>query len=396
MENIRNCPVCDLDFKMTLIQLSFSNLSNKNLLNSYKVVACQKCGFCFADGIPDQKAFDIYYKDMSKYESSNAKINESIYDKTKFRFIVKYIEDNIKDKQSKIVEVGCATGLLLYYLKESYFVNLLGVDPSPSCVETIQKRYLIPAISGTISNLSNLLADQYDVVVLIGVLEHIRDLDSAVSEIRKVLKPGGEVCIVVPDGSQYYKGEDAPFQEFSIEHINFFGPKSLNNLMLKFGFKRKNIEQKILEINKNTYTPIILSLFVKQESDSTAYAFDEETMINLCKYIDISQDKINKLDDKIRNIINNNESIVIWGTGTQTLRLLETTNLSQANIKAFVDSNPKYQGSKLNNVPVIAPTELQDNFISETILISTRAFQEEIENQIITYYKLKNKIIKLF
>jgi len=42
--------------------------------------------------------------------------------------------------------------------------------------------------------------------------------------------------IEVPDASIYYKGEDAPFQEFSPEHINFFGPDSLRNLMITNGF----------------------------------------------------------------------------------------------------------------------------------------------------------------
>jgi predicted SAM-dependent methyltransferase len=42
--------------------------------------------------------------------------------------------------------------------------------------------------------------------------------------IYDILAPTGKIYIAVPDASQYINGEDAPFQEFSIEHINFFGP----------------------------------------------------------------------------------------------------------------------------------------------------------------------------
>jgi len=35
------------------------------------------------------------------------------------------------------------------------------------------------------------------------------------------------VFITVPDASRYAAGDDAPFQEFSLEHINYFGPQSL-------------------------------------------------------------------------------------------------------------------------------------------------------------------------
>jgi hypothetical protein len=76
------------------------------------------------------------------------------------------------------------------------------------------------------------------------------------------------------------------------------------------------------------------------------------------------------------------------------LRLLETTNLREANIRAFVDSNPKYVGENLHGVKIISPENLIGR--SEAILISSRVFQFEIENQIRTEFKMDNEIIKIF
>lgn len=58
---------------------------------------------------------------------------------------------------------------------------------------------------------------------------------------------------------------------------------------------------------------------------------------------------------------------------------MRTTNLKEANISAFVDSNSKYIGEKLHEVEIISPQNLICRF--EPILISSRVFQFEIENQ---------------
>jgi len=49
-----------------LFQQRFSVLSTGSLMDGYDVVICQECGFCFADNIPEQAAFDLYYREMSK------------------------------------------------------------------------------------------------------------------------------------------------------------------------------------------------------------------------------------------------------------------------------------------------------------------------------------------
>ncbi len=47
----------------------------------------------------------------------------------------------------------------------------------------------------------------------------------------------------VPDATRFAMSPDAPFQEFSIEHINYFTPVSLVNLMGRYGFSEVFSEQ---------------------------------------------------------------------------------------------------------------------------------------------------------
>ncbi len=64
---------------------------------------------------------------------------------------------------------------------------------------------------------------------MVGVLEHLRDLDARSR--TAVLLPGGLLYVEVPDVTAFADWPNAPYQDFSTEHINFFSPISLDNLM---------------------------------------------------------------------------------------------------------------------------------------------------------------------
>lgn len=392
--DIRPCPVCQSEERKLLFHQQFSSFSAGNLLRAYDVVACNRCGCCFADKIPPQKVFDVYYRDLSKYEGNSSMYTESRYDRGRFATMVSFLQKHTPDPDSRVVEIGCANGLLLAMMREAGFRNLTGIDPSPACAVTAGKQYGINVLTHALSDIP-LPAGSVDLLILVGVLEHVRDLTGSLERLRQLLSDKGRCFIAVPDASQYHRGEDAPFQEFSVEHINFFGPESLHNLFAVHGFKSTQQEQVLIEVNHKTITPVLMMLFEKSAPlhESKTHR-DTETEANLTKYIAMCRAQEEQVKRIIDGVVDAKESIAVWGTGAQTLRLLENSRLKDADIRAFVDSNPKYQGKLLQGVPVISPAALKDR--KEAILISTRPYQAEIEAQIREQLKLNNKVIKLY
>src|ERR1700731_4256182 len=127
----RLCPVCGSDHKRLLFQQRFAGLSRGSLLEGYDVVACQDCGFGFADHIPEQAAFDAYYRDMSKYEYQHRGGQEPEW----------------------VLDRFCATGRLLALLKEQGFPHVLGLDPSPVCAEASRRLYGVPVLTRPLADL---------------------------------------------------------------------------------------------------------------------------------------------------------------------------------------------------------------------------------------------------
>ncbi len=98
-----------------------------------------------------------------------------------------------------ILDAGCGKGKFSRALQRNGACRVFGIDPSPaylgrgakSARAGGQARYLC----GSISRLP--LPDQsFDAVICSEVIEHIPDPDRALSEMARVLKPGGRILIV--------------------------------------------------------------------------------------------------------------------------------------------------------------------------------------------------------
>ena len=390
----RNCAICNNENKKLLFRQQFSTLSDGSLLTGYDVVICENCGFSFADDIPEQTQFDDYYQEMSKYEYQDTRGRESTFDEDRFKAIVEFMFPFLPKSQSRILDIGCATGGLLSVLKNKGYNNVFGLDPSPLCAKVAQQLYNIPVVTHNLWNFP-LPSQPFDCIILCGVLEHIRNLNLALNKISSLLSTEGILCIVVPDASKFSDCEDAPFQEFSNEHIDFFSPTSLNNLLAISGFKNIVYEQSNHAQSDTTNMPVITAIYQK-ELTSKEYTIiqDTETMNKLTQYIQICQSIDSKINQIINNLVETQIPLIIWGVGTHTQRLLATSKLAEANISAFVDSNPKYHQKQLHEKPIISPLDLTE--YSESILISSRVFQENIKIQIRDILKLENNLILLY
>ena len=101
-----------------------------------------------------------------------------------------------------------------------------------------------------------------------------------------------------------------------------------------------------------------------------------------------------QIHNKINAMVNSARPIAVWGTGTHTLRLLETSRLKDARIVAFIDSNVHYQGKTLVGLPIIAPAMFSD--AAADVLISSPTAEEEIFQLITHTLRWPNAVHRLY
>jgi 2-polyprenyl-3-methyl-5-hydroxy-6-metoxy-1,4-benzoquinol methylase len=389
----RTCAICGATIPDLVFRQQFAAIEGASIVDGYDVVTCRTCGFAYADGIPEQHVFDAYYRAMSKYEYHQRDGEESPYDRVRMADIAADLEPLIGDRTARILDIGCATGRLLYLLKEQGFPNVTGLDPSAGCVEAAKRLYHVRVVQGSMSDFPQ-TGERYDVVILIGVLEHIRDLIEAMRRVESILAPGGLVYVEVPNAIDFHRWPNAPFQDFSTEHINFFAPISLKNLFARFGFEQEYVKQHERQQSYGTMMSCLSAAFRRVGEPGGSIEFDSQSRPSLQRYVADSEAEEERIRSLIDELAASSRRLFVWGVGTNATRLLETTRLGEANIEAFVDSNTKYHGKRLANRPVVSPDALLGR--TEPILILSRVFQREIAEQIRSSLGGNREILTLY
>lgn len=345
---MRRCPICGVKKNKILFKQKFTEELSHN------IVACLKCGFVFVSNTPNQKEYDQYYKVMSKYELERDQLLHEEY-----RDIIL----NYFPKSSAILDVGCSTGHLLFLLKQAGYKNISGIDPSPECRKIAWNKFGIKIHTSTIYSFNP--SKKYDVIILAMVLEHLRDVRESLAKIDKLLTKNGSIFISVPDAQNFFKDFEEAFGEFSVEHINFCSTFHLLKLMKGYALSHMHSDGKNL-----------FSIWKKSESLEKSVR----------KYIEISKRKL----DLMRKAIDKMPpEVLVWGAGSLTQRLLNSTNLSNKVVK-FIDSDKKLWEKNLNRIKIISPKEIKS--YKQPILISSYRFKDEILNYI-KLNKIKNKVL---
>jgi SAM-dependent methyltransferase len=390
----RDCPICGDAERRVLFHQEFAAVDHATPVTGYDVVVCGRCGGSYADGIPDQPAFDRYYRDMSRYEYAQRAGAESEYDSRRLALIADIIAPHLPSPDVRILDVGCASGRLLANMRDRGFANGTGLDPSPACAAAAARLYSVNVRTMALAEIAE-AGERFDVVIMVGVLEHLRDLDAAFSQLRALLSDAGLLYVEVPDVTAFADWPNAPYQDFSTEHINFFSPISLSNLMCRHGFTRVHLEQNHREQSYRTVMSNLSGMYRKEpESRPRELQLDADTARGLERYLAQCAADDERLRARIDALVGGGRPILVWGVGTHTSRLMATSRLAEADIIAFIESNSRYHGRTLHGRPILAPEALKDH--DEPVLISSRVFEREIAEQIRQDLGCSNELILLY
>jgi SAM-dependent methyltransferase len=357
--------------------------------DGYDVVVCTQCGAAYADGIPSQSELNRYYAERSKYTYSHLGGRESKWDFDRFNVTAAQIKSSITSKEAKILDIGCATGGLLSVFRDLGYQNIHGIDPSEVCARTAKSLYGIDVKAATFDDIKN-WDERFDVILMVGVLEHLAEVGGAIRSAATLLRPGGILYCAVPDIEGQADCPSAPYQQFSFEHLNFFSSVSLDNAFHVNGLRNLASWRWTTEWREGFLEPIVAALF---ERGSTAEAeFDRKTRPSILRYIQCSAKREQEIRNTVEALSDSQEPIIVWGAGTLARRLLATTPMARANIMAFVDSDHRLHGQLIAGKVILAPDQLRER--NEVILICSGPFESEIVDTI-RELGLPNRLISL-
>jgi len=387
----RPCPCCAADRVAVLHRQEFCGIEDHPLADGYDVVACDVCGFVYADSSVTQQAYDSYYERMSKYADAATGTGGALqpWDAERLRDTAAVVAEHVKPLDGlRLLDVGCANGGLLACLKDLGFGALTGVDPARGCVETTRSRG-IEAMPGHLGKLAAMRRD-FDCVILSHVLEHVADLRAAIADVAALLAPDGCMYIEVPDATRYADYLYAPFQDFNTEHINHFSPATLRNLMATLGMKPVVEGQKTIRSSATSLYPALWGIFV---SDSVTPQPVRDNLVEaIGRYITASGQMMRDIQSRLAHELDRTTEVVIWGTGQLAMKVLSPDVLGKTSIAACVDANPVNHGRLFHGAQTVGPEEIR--FTDSPIVIASLLHQTDIQARI-RAMGLPNRVITL-
>jgi len=188
----------------------------------YPVVECRKCGLVYVNPRPTQDSMRLFYP--AGYHDDR----DHPHHEARYIAQAKYLP---KLANERVLDIGCARGDFLTYLKKTYpGIRAFGCD-------FFSEKVTSPEISFQKALLPNCgyPAESFDLVTAWAVFEHLHSPSQYFAEVHRVLRVGGRFVFLVTNSESLYGrrayAEDIP------RHTYHFSENSLAGYANIFGFE---------------------------------------------------------------------------------------------------------------------------------------------------------------
>lgn len=218
--------------------------------NSYYFKKCVKCGLIFVDPLPQKReVLKLYDKSTKAAYYEEADQEGILYAKKLKLGFLKDLHAISFNSWQRVLDIGCGGGFFLNAVRET-FDEVYGLEISSELAEFVKRKWGIDVHIGDIQNI-NFSENYFDIITLYDVIEHMLHPDQLLSEIHRILKPGGVVVVSTPNvnGLSAKIMKDKWLFFTPPEHLYYFSPNSLKIFLEANGFTVRKVRTENIYLN---------------------------------------------------------------------------------------------------------------------------------------------------
>ena len=280
------CPICNSNDTSTIIQSQDYSLTQ----SVFSIVHCNKCTARFTYPIPSQEEIGQYYKFVEYISHTDVKEGwmNSLYHKVRTRTLAQktqWVQSLFTGYKGHLLDIGAGTGAFVHAMQKKGW-NVKGLEPDENTRAKALENYQIHLDAS--DTLYTLPVNQYDVITMWHVLEHVHDLKPYLTQCLKSLKHNGRLIIAVPNytslDAKYYNKFWAAYD--LPRHLYHFSPKSMSILLNEIGFEIVSLKPMWFD---SFYVSLLSEKYKKNKVIGPIVAFIIGAMSNLLAMYDTSK-----------------------------------------------------------------------------------------------------------
>ncbi len=230
VQQVIKCPLCD------------STQNESFYGDDNRILRCSHCNLGFLNP-------DLWIRNLDAYYEQNPAYAENSLDQDKIQLMKAAAKDLVvimnrfvaSVSGNKLLDIGSNYGIFLEHANSCGYLTK-GLELNKTLVEKSQKRGLNVTCGGALDITDR---DSYDTITMIHVLEHVSDVRSALEKMHIALKKNGLLFLEVHNADSYIsKKHKSSWKYVSLEHLYYFTPKTLTDLLREQGFDILHVQSR--------------------------------------------------------------------------------------------------------------------------------------------------------
>jgi len=195
----------------------------------WELVRCVGCGLVFVVPMPGWEDLEAIYTRQTYYqEECKPRIPDP--DNPNVRFLQHFATGG------RLLDVGCGPGHFLNDARAAGW-EVVGLDLNPFNATFAREAYGVEVHTGTLAG-APFRSGSFDVVCMMGVVEHLPDPVGGLKDVARLVRPGGGIFLLTQNIQSWLAWLMGRRFVFIIppEHVHYFSPATTRRLLDITGF----------------------------------------------------------------------------------------------------------------------------------------------------------------